>query len=180
MRSSPPPAGWPPERRRAGARLRLRRMQRRDVAAVAALDAAAIVVNHAFVPLVSAARVDRGFARRTWAGRLRLHEQPTFVAEERGRLLGTVSVDLIRARNRHMAIRRWAYVHSLFVRPEARRRGVARRLMRHALAWARRRGAGGAELGMAAANRGARRLYESLGFEVQEVTMARRLSQSRP
>ena len=155
-------------------------MQGRDVAAVAALDAAAIASNHGFVPLISADRVDRWFARRYWAGRLHRRESPTFVAELGGRLLGAVSVDLSRARNRHMAIRRWVYVHSLFVRPEARRCGVARRLMRHALAWAQRRGAGGAELGMAAANRGARRLYTSLGFELQEVMMARRLSQSRP
>jgi hypothetical protein len=33
---------------------------------------------------------------------------------------------------------------------------------------------------MAAAKRGARRFHAALGFEVQEVTMARRLSQSRP
>jgi len=155
-------------------------MQGRDVTAVAALDAAAIVVNHRFVSLLSADRVDRWIARRYWAGRLHRREQPTFVAEQGGRLLGAVSVDLSRARNRHLAIRRWVYVHSLFVRPEARRRGVARRLMGHALAWARRHGAGGAELGMAAANRGARRLYDSLGFQLQEVVMARRLSQSRP
>jgi hypothetical protein len=40
-----------------------------------------------------------------------------------------------------------------------------------------RRGAGGAELGMAAANRRARRLFESFGFRLQEVRMARRLPQ---
>lgn len=153
-------------------------MQARDVAAVAALDAAAIVVNHAFVPLISADRVDRWFARRYWAARRHRRDQPTFVAEESGRIVGTLSVDLNLARNRHLPVRRWAYVHSLFVLPEARRRGVARALIRHALRWAQRRGAGGAELGMAAGNRRARRLYESFGFRVQEVALACRLPQS--
>jgi GNAT superfamily N-acetyltransferase len=111
--------------------------------------------------------------------RLHVRDRPTFVAVERGRLVGALSVDLNRARNRHMAIRRWIYLHSLFVLPEARRHGVGRRLMRHVLRWARWRGAGGAELGMAANNRRARSLYESFGFELQEISMARRLSQSR-
>jgi len=154
-------------------------MQGRDVAAVAALDAAALVVNHGFVPLISADRVDRWFARRHWVGRLHRPDWPTFVADDGGCLLGALSVDLNRALNRHMPIRRWIYVHSLFVLPAARRRGVARALIRHALRWAQRRGVGGAELGMAATNRRALSLYESLGFRVQEVTMARRLPQLR-
>jgi GNAT superfamily N-acetyltransferase len=154
-------------------------MQGRDVGNVTALDAAAITVNHEFVPLISADRVDRWLAHRYWAGRLHRCNEPTFVAEAGGRLLGALSVDLNRARNRHMPIRRWIYVHSLFVLPAARRRGVGKALVRHALRWAQRRGAGGAELGMAATNRRARALYESLGFRLQEVMMARRLRQSR-
>jgi GNAT superfamily N-acetyltransferase len=154
-------------------------MQGRDLAAVAALDAAALVVNHGFVPLISAARVDRWFARRYWVGRLHRPDWPTFVADGGGQLLGALSVDLNRARNRHMPVRRWIYLHSLFVLPAARRRGVARALIRHAMRWAKRRGVGGAELGMAATNRRARSLYESFGFRVQEVTMARRLPQLR-
>lgn len=152
-------------------------MQGCNVDAVAALDAAAIVVNHDFVPLISAARVDRWSAHRYWAGRRHRRDQPTFVADGGGRLLGALSVDLSRARNRYMPIRRWAYVHSLFVLPVARRHGVARALIRYALRWAQRRGAGGAELGMAAVNRRARRLYEPFGFRLQEVMMACRLPQ---
>lgn len=155
-------------------------MQGRDVAAVAALDAAAVVVNHRYVPLISAPRVDRWIARRYWAGRLRRRDRPTFVVARHGDLLGALSVDLTRARNRYLPIRRWVYLHSLYVAPAARRGGVARALIRHALRWAQRQGAGGAELGMAAANRGARGLYESFGFRVQEVALARRLPQSRP
>ncbi len=155
-------------------------MQRRDVAAVAALDAAAMVVNHSFVPLIAADRVDRWVARAYWAGRTHRREQPTFVADQGGHLLGALSLDLNRARNRFLPIRRWIYVHSLYVLPAARRRGVARALIRYALQWAQRRGAGGAELGMAANNHSARSLYESFGFRVQEVMMARRLRQSGP
>jgi|OpeIllAssembly_1097287.scaffolds.fasta_scaffold81093_2 GNAT superfamily N-acetyltransferase len=155
-------------------------MRGRDVDAVAALDAAALVVNHGFVPLISADRVDRWSARRYWAGRRYRRNRPTFVAVGRGGVLGAVSVDLNDARNRHLRIRRWIYVHSLFVLPAARRRGVGRALVRHALRWGRRQAAGGAELGMAAANRSARALYESFGFRLQEVAMARDLRKSWP
>jgi GNAT superfamily N-acetyltransferase len=153
-------------------------MRGSEVIAVAALDAAAVAANHELVPLISADRVDRWSARRYWAGRLHRRDRPTFVADVGGRLVGTLSVDLNLARNRHMRIRRWIYLHSLFVQPGARGRGIARRLVRHALQWAARRGAGGAELGMAADNRRARSLYDSFGFEVQEVVMACRLPQS--
>lgn len=180
MRSSPPRKSSRPERppRRASRRLHVRRMRGRDVEAVVALDAAALVANRELVPLIAAGRVDYWRARRYWAGRLFQRDQPTFVADAGGLLHGALSVDFRRARNRYMPIKRWSYLHSLFVRPAARRRGVARALIRHALRWAQRRGDGGAELGMAANNFCARALYEGFGFRVQEVMMARRLRQS--
>jgi len=63
------------------------------------------------------------------------------------------------------------HVMNLAVAPEARRRGLARRLLRFALRRAARAGAETAFLELRAGNEGALALYESLGF--------RRLSRRR-
>ncbi len=53
---------------------------------------------------------------------------------------------------------------NLAVAPEARRKGVARRLVGEALAWGKSSGARRAFLEVRESNRAAIRLYESLGF----------------
>jgi ribosomal protein S18 acetylase RimI-like enzyme len=57
-------------------------------------------------------------------------------------------------------------VHALEVRPEARRKGLARHIMRHASAWAEGQGAKYLALAVTRANVGANALYSSLGMEV--------------
>ncbi len=94
------------------------------------------------------------------------------------RAIGLLGADLIDARNRHLHLRRWALLHTMFIWPAYRRAGIARLLIRRALRWAQRRGAAAAKLEMAAPNRAARALYEDFGFSVQEVMMACRLPQS--
>jgi aminoglycoside 6'-N-acetyltransferase len=63
----------------------------------------------------------------------------------------------------------------LSVAPEWRGRGVGAALMRAAEGWARERGATRVILDVAAANTGARRLYERLGYETHGLLMDRRL-----
>lgn len=53
----------------------------------------------------------------------------------------------------------------VWVRPEARRSGVARGLAERVIAWARERGARRVDLWVSESNAGARRLYAQLGFE---------------
>lgn len=62
------------------------------------------------------------------------------------------------------------HVHSLYVKPHYREQGIGRMLLRAALAWGRERGCEQAELNVLPANP-ARRLYESLGFQVFELKM---------
>jgi ribosomal protein S18 acetylase RimI-like enzyme len=86
-----------------------------------------------------------------------------FVAVAGGRVLGTVSLHL-----RHFSTwnNHWyGHVEDLFVVPEARRRGVAARLLQHVLAAARTEKLGRLELHTLKENRRARALYEKLGFE---------------
>jgi GNAT superfamily N-acetyltransferase len=57
----------------------------------------------------------------------------------------------------------------MYVDPAWRRHGLGRRLLRDALRWARRQGAGQARLDTASGNRGAQRLYGQAGFRQREV-----------
>lgn len=59
-----------------------------------------------------------------------------------------------------------AMIHALEVRPEARRKGLARHMLRHAAAWSARHGATHLGLAVTRANKGANALYASLGMDV--------------
>jgi len=155
-------------------------MRGTDLGGVLALDAAAVRHNHGLVPLISAASVDRLDMRRHWVAQRRERRSAVFVALAGRAAVGMLGIDVRDARNRRMKIRRWAYLHSLYVDPGVRGRRVAQRLIRRALAWSRQRGVGGVTLEMAANNTAARALYGRFGFVTQEVMMARRLRQSTP
>ena len=61
------------------------------------------------------------------------------------------------------------HINSLAVEETLRRRGIARRLLQHVLADARRSGARSATLEVRQSNHAARHLYEGLGFHVEGV-----------
>jgi ribosomal protein S18 acetylase RimI-like enzyme len=79
------------------------------------------------------------------------------VAEEDGDVLGTAYLNNT---NEH-----FGFVFGVFVVPEARRRGVARRLMQEAARVARDSGRAYVVLGVDMPNEAARALYAGLGFE---------------
>ena len=94
-----------------------------------------------------------------------------FVAEVGGALGGVVSVTT----RRHFTGQADAYVGELAVAEGVERRGVGRALMRRAERWAWTRGLRCVSIETGAANDGARRFYENLGYTVEEVTMTRLL-----
>ena len=69
----------------------------------------------------------------------------------------------------------FAFVYDLWVSPEARRQGVARRLLERAEDWCRRQGYRKLKLEVAASNRAARSLYASDGFAEERIFMGRAL-----
>ena len=79
------------------------------------------------------------------------------VAEESGEPAGCVYVNL--------ASESFGFVFGLYVRPETRRRGVARALMRAVAAALRDEGREYVVLSVDTANDAARALYDGLGFE---------------
>lgn len=58
----------------------------------------------------------------------------------------------------------WAWIASMWVSPAARRRGVGRLLLGHAVGWARGIEVGSVRLHVTRGNDAARRLYEGVGF----------------
>jgi len=156
-------------------RVVLRVASQREVAAVARMQAEAALAEHRLIPDIAARRHDVRGGRRYWRRALRGARTRLFVALSGGEVLAAIGVDLIVARHRWAPVRRRVYLHSLYVRPQARRCRLGHRLTRLALDWARRRGATQARLEMAAPNRSARSLYESLGFRVREMMFARSL-----
>jgi ribosomal protein S18 acetylase RimI-like enzyme len=94
----------------------------------------------------------------------RILDNPTAGAFDGKALVGIASLALTA---RHQAKRRHrAEIWNVYVAPEARGGGVARRLMQMLIDDARRRGLEGLVLTVATSNAGAIGLYRSLGFAV--------------
>jgi ribosomal protein S18 acetylase RimI-like enzyme len=154
-------------------RVALRVATQREVAAVARMQADAALTEHHLIPDIASRRHDVRDGRRYWRRALRGARKRLFVAVRGQEVLAAIGVDLIVARHRWAPVRRRVYLHSLYVSPRARRYRLGQRLTRLALDWGRGRGATQARLEMAAPNRSARALYESLGFRVREMMFAR-------
>ena len=153
----------------------VRRARARDLPELVLLNVVADEDNHRLVPDIGGRRIDRRRARRYWKHALRDPRALVLVAARDLRIDGVIAADLICLRSRLAPVRRYVYLHSLWVEPAARRLGLGRALTRAALAWAVRRGARQARLEAAANNPRALGLYRSLGFALREVMMARPL-----
>jgi ribosomal protein S18 acetylase RimI-like enzyme len=84
-------------------------------------------------------------------------------------LAGIVEISLVSA-DGVFSTRLVLHIHSLYVRPCYRHRGIGRTLLEEALVWGREQGCVEAELSVLAQNP-ARELYERMGFEVSELEM---------
>jgi aminoglycoside 6'-N-acetyltransferase len=112
-------------------------------------------------------------------------DRETLVATVGDRIVGAVEMGIGGARDPGGAIRSIRAVDlGIVVASEWRSRGIGGELMRAAEAWARERGATRVVLDMSAANEGARRFYERLGYEVHGLLLDRVIdgepSPSRP
>jgi ribosomal protein S18 acetylase RimI-like enzyme len=86
-----------------------------------------------------------------------------FVAENGGRTVGFISGEL-REGSPTFQAKTWASVDDVFVEPDHRNLGVGRALLGCVKEWAKKRGADGVSLQVAAANERGRKFYEELGF----------------
>jgi ribosomal protein S18 acetylase RimI-like enzyme len=114
-------------------------------------------------------RMYRKIFNRFLKGRTRFF----LVAETDGKIIGTVRAEIVK---RHPSLRtsqKHGEVTQLMVRPDFRRRGVARALMDEALERLRGMGMKRAVLRVDAKNIPAKKLYADLGFEDRQIIMTK-------
>lgn len=135
----------------------------------------ALLAEHHESPLYGRLRADvRERAESLYAGQLASPWEITLLAEVDGRVVGILRC--LDAQGAPLLLpERYAYVSSVYVRPEARARGVLRVLLAAADRWARGRGLGEMRLHNATDNPVATAVWEGLGFEAVEVLRIRRL-----
>jgi ribosomal protein S18 acetylase RimI-like enzyme len=101
-----------------------------------------------------------------------------FVCETESQVVGAVIVSIHKkSEDRWKKSFETAYIDDLIVSARARRKGVGKRLMKRAIAWARTKGFESIELHVWQSNPGAIRLYESLGFTIIQHRMKCQISQ---
>ena len=86
-----------------------------------------------------------------------------FVAERDGEIIGFLSGEL-REGSPAFNPKTWAAIEDIYVAPDHRSLGVGRALFGECQKWAKKKGADGVSLQVAAGNTRARRFYEELGF----------------
>ena len=118
-------------------------------------------------------------ARGLFATQLRSTMEAIFLGELDGEVVGVLRcVESVGSPLLDPA--RYAYVSSAYVRPEARRRGVLRALLRAADRWARARGLDQMRLHNVAGSAAAERAWSALGFAVVEQVRVRDLDHRGP
>lgn len=156
---------------------RVRPARSRDLDAVVALRVA-LLREHPDHPIYGRLRpeVDRR-ARELFSAQLRSTTETILLAE-----LGDAVVGILRCvesiGSPLLEPARYAYVSSVYVRPESRRRGVLRALLHAADDWSRARGLDQMRLHNVAGS-AAERAWDALGFAVVEQVRLRTLAPGR-
>jgi aminoglycoside 6'-N-acetyltransferase I len=163
------------EVRSGASELRVREATPRDLATVVALRLA-LLQEHPTHPIYGRLRrdvIDR--ARELFAAQLRSPIEVIFLAERDGGAVGVLRC-VESVGSPLMEPSRYAYVSSVYVRPEERRRGVLRALLGAAERWARARGLKQMRLHNVAGSTNAEAAWSALGFGVVEQVRLRDLN----
>jgi len=155
--------------------VRVREATPRDLATVVALRLA-LLREHPEHPIYGRLRRDvTDRARELFAAQLRSPIEVIFLAEQEGEAVGVLRcVESLGSPLMEPA--RYAYVSSVYVRPESRRRGVLRALLGAAERWARARGLQQMRLHNVAGSMNAEAAWSALGFAVVEQVRLRDLN----
>ena len=148
-------------------KVRVREASVHDLDAVMELRLA-LLREHPEHPIYGRLRADVTIrARELFSAQLRAPMEAIFLAERDGSIAGILRcVESMGSPLLDPA--RYAYVSSVYVRPEARRHGVLRALMKAAEAWSRARGLEQMRLHNVSGSPSAEGAWSALGFEVVE------------
>ena len=148
----------------------------RDLDTVVALRLA-LLREHPDHPIYGRLRADvHARARELFASQLRSTMEVILLAERSDEAIGVLRcVESVGSPLLEPA--RYAYVSSVYVRPESRRQGVLRALLRRAERWSRARGLGQMRLHNVAGSAAAEGAWSALGFGVVEQVRVRTLDQ---
>jgi GNAT superfamily N-acetyltransferase len=116
-------------------------------------------------------------ARPIFAAQLDSDNEAMFLAERDGTTVGLIRC-VETAASPLLMPDRYCYVSSVFVRPEFRRKGVLRALLRHAQGWCRGRGLTEMRLHSVGTREASAAAWDSLGFEIVEQVRVLRLDSS--
>jgi GNAT superfamily N-acetyltransferase len=174
MRSAPRVAPSAAVASTASSRVRVREATLRDLDAVVALRLA-LLREHPDHPIYGRLRSDvDDRARGLFASQLRSTAEAIFLGELDGAIVGVLRC-VESSGSPLLDPARYAYVSSTYVRPESRRRGVLRALLRAADRWARARGLDQMRLHNVAGSAAAEGAWSALGFAVVEQVRVRNL-----
>lgn len=154
--------------------VRVRQASLRDLDAVIALRLA-LLREHPDHPIYGRLRKDaEQRARELFATQLRSRTETIFLADLGGETAGIMRcVEAVGSPLLEPA--RYAYISSVYVRPEVRRRGILRALVAAADAWSRERQLGQMRLHNVDGSEMAERAWSALGFGVVEQVRVREL-----
>lgn len=156
--------------------IRYREATASDLPAIGALGSQVNALHHQAFPQLFAAPADPGRDNEHWSASVAQAMATTFVAElGSGALAGFVTVAIQDETHTLLQPVRFGRVGTLGVTPEWRGRGIGRALMQQAQDWAQARGCVELRLNVWAFNEAARRLYDELGYELRQLTLAKPL-----
>jgi GNAT superfamily N-acetyltransferase len=168
-------AASPPATHADAPEVRVRDATPRDLDAVVALRLA-LLREHPDHPIYGRLRTDvTKRARELFSIQLRSTMERIFLAEVGGEVVGILRcVESIGSPLLEPA--RYAYVSSVYVRPDARRRGVLRALVHEAERWSLARDLDQMRLHNVAGSEAAEGAWSALGFEIVEQVRVRTMS----
>lgn len=146
-----------------------------DLPAICELGEAVNVLHHEAWPHVFAAPGDPSRHAGHWRAAIAAQTAATFVCELERRVVGFVSVFLVRDGGPLMNDEPYGRIGSVSIAHDQQGQGVGTALMRCAEEWAQARGAREVRLNVWAFNERALRLYVELGYAVRMHHLGKRL-----